>query len=165
MQTWQTAERLLNPRNSCLNAKAQIPDGSARQLQELRLTQFLLYLVGAFGCATEVLQQQARRWCQFTPATNTNMQLSQRPLICQPGYEDGFGFSTAARCRLRYDSHSDARSDHAAGRIEAAEAHAQFQRLSGLDGPLREMLLKGVCRRQTNELVIEQRSKHWTAQA
>src|SRR5579859_2223123 len=130
-----------------------------------RPARFLPRVARVLGCATEVLQQQARRWRQFAPATNANMQLSQRPLICQPGYEDGFGFSTAARCRLRHDSHSDTRSDHAARRIEAAETHTQFQRLSGLDGPLREMLLKGVCRRQTYELLIEQGSKRRTVQA
>jgi hypothetical protein len=87
------------------------------------------------------------------------MQLAQRPGIDQAREANGGGPFASSRRRLRNDRQSDAIADHPAHGVETAEAHAQFEGFSGLKSALTEMLLKRICRGETDKLFVEQRSK------
>ena len=58
-------------------------------------------------------------------------------------------------CCFGNDGQTDSNADHTAYRIEAAQAHTQFQGLARLKGVLPEVLLQGVRGGQPDEVLVE----------
>ena len=102
-----------------------------------------------------MLDQLACVGRQLVEAADADRELAHGPRIGQRHRDDRHGPHHAARGGLGHDADPDITLDQAAHRIEAAQLHAQPQRLADARGLVRQEALERACAVETDEVVVQ----------